>query len=82
MVLMVASLISYCYEIRWDLLMLTCLETYLEMQMESYLIMMLEQIWSLQMYPLMIINMESMGGYLFKTHWGILIVKCLALMKA
>ena len=50
--------------------------------MESHLVLMLEQIWNIYMYPLMVLMMESLGAYCLAVHFDLLMVKCLALMKA
>ena len=78
-VLMMKILRDYCLEVHWglpmknrlylmkesncDLMMVKCLEPYLEMYMESHLGLILEQIWVSLMCPLMIVMMTSLRDY-------------------
>ena len=50
--------------------------------MESHLVLMLEQSWDLYMDPLMVIRMAILRDYRLEMYWGLLMVKCLVLMKA
>ena len=52
------------------------------MYMESHLGLMLEQSWDFWVDPLMVILMVSLRDYCFETHWCVLMVKCLDIMKA
>ena len=50
--------------------------------MESHLGWMLEHSWDPYMDPLMVLMMASFRGYYIDTHWDILTVECMDLMKA
>ena len=50
--------------------------------MESHLVLMLEQSLNIYMGPLIVIILASLRAYFFETHFDLLMVKCLALMKA
>ena len=98
LILIMSSLRYDCLETHWGLLLVKCtvlmmasnwdnvkvkfLALYLEMYMESRLGLMVEQSWDIFMGPLMILNMESLRAYCVDTHWYILMVKCMDLMKA
>ena len=43
---------------------------------------MLEQMWDVYMDPLMVITIEILRYYCLENHWDLLMVKCLALIKA
>ena len=68
--------------IKLDLLMVQYLSLYLEKQMESYVGFILAYSQALQMYHLMVITMSSLMAYFQNTHWGLLMVNFLTLMKA
>ena len=50
--------------------------------MESHLGLILEQIWEIYIDPLIIIIMASSRDYCLGTNWYLLMVKCMALIKA
>ena len=62
--------------------MVNFLLLYLEMYIEPHLGLVLEQNWAFSMDPLMVLMMARLRDYCLEVHWGILMAKFLALMKA
>ena len=52
------------------------------MYMESHLGLILEHSWNFVMDPLMVLIMTSLRYYCLGDNWYLLMVKCLAMMKA
>ena len=44
--------------------------------------LMSEHSWDIYMDPLMVLSMASLRAYFLETHWDLLVVKCLDLMKS
>ena len=62
--------------------MVKCFALYFKMFMESHLGLMLDQIWDLYIESLMVVIMVILRDSFFESHWYILMLKCLDLMKA
>ena len=63
----------------WDSYVLGAI---LGMYMESHLGLLLEHSWALYMDPLIVLMMSSLRGYCLETNWNLLMVNCMAPMKA
>ena len=68
--------------LNWYLPMVKSLVVYLEIQMEPHWFLILEQIWDLYIYHLMVLMIINLKGYCFEFHWDIHMVMIFTLMKA